>query len=354
MKLLGVDKGRGWIRLAVTNNVDLINLYRLVGQGDTVFQETTREVKKERASGVVDSERVSLKIGISLEKKSVDPLMKRVRFQGQIVYSDKDLDILKKYHTIQVGRGDVIEVVNREKLPSFLKLVEGAGKRHEEGIVAVSADDEELAVIRIDGEGVKLLKTWVRGASSKRMGLRSESDSEEIFDELVRLLKELAKDERQKIALLGTQMQIDELGKEIRRRDIGIHGLIKRRIPTNVGGMDGLREALRRGALGEELKPLADAILVERALTAIAKNPERVRLGLEEVAGACKQSRRMLVLVEEDFLWQNMENNTLEEILNLAERGWVELRIILSGSEAADKLRSFGGIVCLSRESSEK
>jgi len=349
MRLLAVDKKRGWLRLAITNNIDLINLYRLVGKDDVVFQETTREVKKERATGAVDSERVSLKIGLSVEKKSADPLMKRVRFQGRIIFAEKDLDILKKYHTIQVGRGDVIEIESREKLPFFLKLVEDGGREIEQKIVAVSVDDEELAVALISGEGVRLLKSWRRSPASKRVGLRVEGEQEEVFDELVQLLKELAREERVKIALLGIDVHVDELGREIRRRDIGLHGLVKRRITTNIGGMDGLREALRRGALGEELKPLADAILVESALTAIVRSPEKVYMGLEEVAEACRKKRCQLVLAEEEFLWQNLENSTVNEVLSMAEKGLIDLRIILSSSEAADKLRSFGGIVCLSK-----
>ncbi|MCS7146329.1 MAG: hypothetical protein RMJ28_01575 [Nitrososphaerota archaeon] len=350
MRLLAYDKQRGWVRVAALSSVDLLNLYRIVTAGDIVFQETSREVKKERASGAVDSERVSLKIGVAVEKKSLDPLMKRVRFQGRIVFADKDLDILKKYHTIQAGRGDVIEVESRERFPYFLKLGEVDYHDGVKEMLVISADDEELAVLKIESEGVKMLKTWRLDAASKRQGYQTSVEREEVFDELVQLLKDLTSDSKPKLVLLGTSIHLETLATEIRRRDIGIHGLIERKIATNIGGMDGLREALRRGALGEELKPLADAIQVENALRALLKYPEHVKIGLDEVARACSSARGGLVLATEDFVWENMENRLLDEIMSRAEKGLIRFRIILSNTEASDKINSLGGIICLEKK----
>lgn len=350
MRLLAIDKKRGWARLAATNSLDLLNLYRVIGPGDKVYQETTREVKKERASGEVDSERVAIKIGIEVEKKSIDPLMRRVRFQGRITFTDRDLDILKKHHTIQVSRGDVIEVESPAKLAYILRMSEDDREQRTGRMVVVSADDEEMALMKIDADGVGVLRTWRFEDASKRIGYKTDTNREEIYDELVENLRKLVAESRPKIVLLGTAIHLDLLAAEIKRRDVGLHGLIAKKIPVNVGGISGLREALRRGALGEELKPLADAIFVERALKAILKHPEQVRMGLEEVAKACGITRKGLVLVTEDFIWENMEVEALDQILSMAERGVVKLRVILSNTEAADKLNSLGGIVYIEKK----
>ncbi len=349
MKLLAVDKLRGWARLAITNNMDLVNLYRLVRPGDVVYQETSREVKKERASGEVDSQRVSLKVGIAVEKKSADPLMKRIRFQGKIVFTDRDLDILKKYHTIQVGRGDVIEIESRERLPYLLRLGEEGEGRVEE-LVAISGDDEELAVVKIDVDGIKVLKTWKVDGGSKRLGYDVEAHRESVYDELVQQLKELTSKSKPKLVLMGTAIHADIIASEIKNRDVRISNLIARKIPVNIGGVDGIREALRRGVLGEELKPLADAIQVEKAMRAILKHPEHIHLGLEEVARACRTSRGALVLATEDFVWENLDNALLDEILSRAERGVIKFRAVLSDTEASDKINSLGGIICIEKK----
>jgi protein pelota len=349
LKLLAVDKLRGWARLAITNNMDLVNLHRLIRPGDVVYQETSREVKKERASGEVDSERVSLKIGIAVEKKSVDPLMKRIRFQGKIVFTDRDLDILKKYHTIQVSRGDVIEIESRERLPYLLRLGEEGEERVRE-MVVISGDDEELALVKIDVDGIKVLKTWKVDGGSKRIGYNVEEQREKVFDELVQQLKELTSKSKPKLVLMGTTVHADIIANEIKSRDVRLSNLISRRIQVNVGGVDGIREALRRGVLGEELKPLADAIQVEKAMSAILKHPEHIHMGLEEVARACRASRGALVLATEDFIWENMDNTLLDEILSRAERGIIKFRAILSDTEASDKINSLGGIICLEKK----
>ncbi|MEM4288840.1 MAG: hypothetical protein QXQ48_01020 [Nitrososphaerota archaeon] len=350
MRLLGVDKSRGWVRVVVTSNVDLINLYRLIGPGDTVYQETTREVKKERASGEIDSERISLKVGIAVEKKSADPMMKRIRFQGRIVYTDRELDILKKYHTIQVGRGDVIEVESREKFPYFLRLGEESREKRAVEMIVVSGDDEELAIVKIDGEGLKILKSWMFGESSKRIGYEVEPRGEKIFDELVQLLKEVTAKSNPKLVLLGTTIHADMIASEIKKRDIRIYNLISRKLQVNIGGVAGLREALRRGILGEELKPLADAIQVERAMKALLKHPESFHMGLEEVAKVCRSRRGALALATEDFIWENIENSLLDEILSRVEKGIIDFRIILENTEASDKINSLGGIVCIEKK----
>ncbi|GBC70690.1 hypothetical protein HRbin02_00458 [Candidatus Calditenuaceae archaeon HR02] len=349
MKLLAVDKLRGWARLAITNNMDLVNLYRLVKPGDVVYQETSREVKKERASGEVDSERISLKVGITVEKKSVDPLMKRIRFQGKIVFTDRDLNILKKYHTIQLSRGDVIEIESRERLPYLLRLGEEGRERVEE-MVVISGDDEELALVKIDVDGIKVLKTWKVDGALKRLVYNVEMQREKVFDELVHKLKELTSKSRPKLVLMGTTVHADVIASEIRNRDVGISNLIVRKIPVSVGGVDGIREALRRGVLGEDLKPLADAIQVERVMRAILKHPEQIHIGLEEVARTCRTSRGALVLATEDIIWENMDNALLDEILSKAEKGVIKFRAILSDTEASDKIKSLGGIICLEKK----
>jgi len=343
LRVLGIDRRRGWIRLTPTTTLDLINLYRVIGAGDIVFQETTRELKKERATGRVDSERVSLKIGISVERKEVDQLMRRIRFHGRIVYSDRDVDALKKYHSLTIGRGDVLEVISRERLPLLQVLDDG--RRRPERILAVSIDDEELALIELGGEGFKILKTWRLGVEAKRVGYQQAEDRASAFDELVESLRGSVSDRKVKIVILGTSVHVDLLLSEIKRRDAAIHSLVVRKIPTNVGGMDGLREALRRGALGSELKPLADAILVEKALRILVEHPEGVAIGAEEVARRTVEPRGALILVSEDFLWQHMGDKALEDILSRAERGALDLRVILPDTEAAEKINSLGGIV---------
>ncbi|MEM0482661.1 MAG: hypothetical protein QXM16_07255, partial [Nitrososphaerota archaeon] len=116
------------------------------------------------------------------------------------------------------------------------------------------------------------------------------------------------------------------------------------------GGVDGIREALRRGVLGEELRPLADAIQVEKAMRVILKHPEHIHMGLEEVARACRTSRGALVLATEDFIWENMDNDLLDEILSRAEKGIIKFRAILTDTEASDKINSLGGIICIEKK----
>jgi protein pelota len=344
MRILGLDKKRGWIRIAVTTTIDLLNIYRQIRPGDVVYQETTREVKKERASGEIDSERRSLKLGIEVENKSADPLTRRVSLRGRIVYVDQEIDVLKKYHTLHLERGSVFEVESRERLPYLLRIAESSGSGVERDVAAISVDDENIALVRISNEGLRIVKTaeWGRGAKLPGYAVREDSKA---VDEVVEELKRLVEAGVRRVVVVGTSLHADEFVKEVKRRDAGLATLIRRRVTTNIGGLDGLREALRRGVLGEDLKPLADALAVERLIELATKRPEKVYMGVEEVYAACRAGQRLEVLVTEDFIWQNLDSEKLNSILDAYEKGAIGLRILLPGTEAAEKVGGLGSIV---------
>ncbi|MEM4536460.1 MAG: hypothetical protein QXP92_04395, partial [Nitrososphaerota archaeon] len=97
------------------NTLDLLNIFRLVSIGDVMYSETNREIKKERADGRFDSERVSVTFGIMVEKKFVDPLLRRISFTGRIVYESRELDLVGKYHTVHVVPGVELKIESRER-----------------------------------------------------------------------------------------------------------------------------------------------------------------------------------------------------------------------------------------------
>ncbi len=344
MRILGIDKRRGWVRIAVKSSIDLLNLYRQVRPGDIIYQETTREVKKHRASGEVDSERLHLKLAVTVESKDVDPLSRRVRFHGRITYVDQDLDILKKYHTLSVERGSVIEIESKDRLPYIVRMAELTERAMHKEIAVISADDEALALVHISDEGFRIIRTSERPGRAKIPGYTLEEDTG-IYDEIVEDLRRLLEKGVKRVVLVGTSIHIETLMREIKRRDPGLASLVRKRSATNVGGVEGLREALRSGALGEDLKPLADALRVERLIELATKSPEKVYIGLREVHEACQSGQRLEVLVTEEFVWQNLNSAELDFILNLSERGRVTLRILLPETEASEKVKALGSIV---------
>jgi protein pelota len=351
MKVLSIDKLKRRIKLIPETSIDLLNIYRLIEPGDTVYSETTREVKKERAYGEVDSERVKIKIGIEVSKKTADPLMRRISLLGIVKYVDRELDIIKKHHTIHLEPEKPVEIESRDRFPFLLSLAKTAATKITHEILCISIDDEKFAVIHISNAGVKILRTRDLTPPVKTLMQHQEDDSfRRNVEEVIKIVEEELEPRRKiEVVLLGPSVMIERFSKEIKARKPELGRLIKRHISASSGGIEGFLEAMRTGAIGRNLKPLEDAFIVEDAIRHASKNPELAKMGVEEVYRAISSGKRGIVLVTENYLWSSLEDSRIQLILSEAEKGRIELRTILSGTEAAEKVDSLGGIVMINK-----
>lgn len=351
MKVLNIDKIKRRIKLIPETSIDLLNIYRLIEPGDIIYSDTTREVKKHRASGNVDSERIKIKIGIEVVKKIVDPFMRRISLLGTIKHTDKEIDVVKKHHTIHLELEKPIEIESRVRFLLILSLAKSTFRRVMHEVLCISIDDEKFAVIHISNSGVKILRTRELSLPVKGILQYQEEDTlSKNVDEVIKVIEEEVESRRKlELILLGPSVIIEKFSKEIKAKRPEIGRLIKRQIRASSGGIDGLLEALRMGSIGRHLKPLEDAFIVEEAIRQISKISEKAKMGLEEVTKALGNGKRGLVLITEDYLWKLLDDERINSILSEAQKGRLELRIILSETEAAEKLDAFGGIVLISR-----
>lgn len=351
MRVVSIDRLKRRVKLIPESSIDLLNIYRLVEPGDIVYSETTREVKKERASGEIDSERVRVKIGIEVNKKTADPLMKRISLLGIITHIDREIDIIKKHHTIHVEIDKPIEIESKKNFPYLISLAKSATTKTMNDILCISIDDEKFAIIHVSNSGVKILRTRELHPPVKTLPHYQEDDSfQKNVEEVIKIFEEEVVPRRKiEVILLGPSVIIERFSRELKSRRQELGRLIKRHINASSGGIEGFLEAMRTGAIGKHLKPLEDAFIVEEAIRQASKAPETTKMGLEEVFRAINNGKRGLILVTEDYLWSSLEDTRIQAILSEAEKGKIELRIILSDTEAAEKIDSFGGIVMINK-----
>jgi len=346
-----VNSLKKFIKVVPENTIDLLNIFRLVSLGDIVYSETSREVKKERADGRYDSERVLVTLGIDVEKKAVDPLLKRVSFTGRIIYESRDLDLIGKYHTIHVHPGLEIKIESREnfnRLYSFSSNYQKKKKTRK--VLCITIDNEGVAVTEFSNLGLKTLYSKNIPSRNKMYEETVEDLAHEIFQEAVKIVQDyLKEDEDIEIAILGASISVEDFVNYLKKKNAKkILEKIKKRGYTSTGREEGLREALRSGELKEyadELKPIKDSLEVEEFIQEMSKNPEKVALGLREVIKALKMKAVEKILVSESYLWENIADEQLDYLLSEVEHGRVELRVILDGLEASEKIRGLGGIV---------
>lgn len=344
-----VNQLKRFVKLLPENTIDLLNVFRLVNVGDIVYSETSREIKKERADGRYDSERVLVTLGVEVEKKIVHPLLRRVSFTGRIIYESRELDLLGKYHTVHVYPGLELKIESREnfsRLHSF--SLNYMGKRVRK-VLCLALDDEKVAISEFSSLGLKILYSRNIPSRAKIYDEKALDVVKEGFDEVVGIIQEtLKKDKDVEIVVLGSGFSVENFLNYLRKSAKNILERIRRRGHVSSGGEEGLREALRSGELGdyaEELKPVKDSLEVEEFIKSMSTEPDRVALGLREVMEAVKVKAVEKVLVSESFLWENIVDENVEQLLDEVEHGRVNLRVILDGLEASEKILGLGGIV---------
>ncbi|MEM3397879.1 MAG: hypothetical protein QXU28_04480 [Nitrososphaerota archaeon] len=349
-----VNPLKRFIMVLPENTLDLLNIFRLVSIGDVMYSETNREIKKERADGRFDSERVSVTFGIMVEKKFVDPLLRRISFTGRIVYESRELDLVGKYHTVHVVPGVELKIESRERFDRLYSFSLNYSRRRSRRIICITLDNEGVAVSEFSNLGLRVLYSKNIPSRTKMYEEFVEDSTYEVFDEVVKLMQGILKEDKDvEIALLGSSISVEKFVGYLGRKNAkNVLEKIKKKGYTSLGREEGLREALRSGELreyAEELKPVKDSIEVENFIREMSGNPEKVALGLKEVLEAAKMKAVEKVLISESFLWENIIDERLSSLLDEAEHGRIKLRVILNGLEASDKIRGLGGIVATLR-----
>jgi len=348
-----VDDVKRIVELIPESGLDLINLFRLIKPGDVLYSKTSREVKKERASGKIDSERVQVTLGVEVESKSADPLMKRVRFTGRIVYESRKLDLLGKYHTITLYPGAEVKIQSKKDFERLKAFSSGYGRRRRKPIkiLCVSVDDEELAIAEFSNRGLSVV--FAKHLPKTDKSISWGEPAEDVFEEALKAIKnKLMEDKDLEIAVFGPKIFTESFLKYLRKSGKGVAEKVKASYSISVGGEAGFREILRSSSAPsfiQELKPFRDSLEVERFIEVMARNPEKVAVGLEEVYEAWKLGAVEKILISEQYLWNNLENDVLEKILEAGERGKVDVQVILDGLEASEKIARLGGVAAILR-----
>jgi protein pelota len=350
LRVLEVDEVGRRVKLVPESSVDLVNVYRSVKAGDLVFAETTREIKKERATGEVDSRRVVVRIGIEVERKSADPATKRVSFLGRIVSAEGYEDLLKKHHTIHVERGREVEIVSREGFARFAAIARRARTAPAKRILVLSADDERAVLVLISDEGTRLLKQAESSSGVKFSGYSGVPSPTEAVRQLLEDVEEtLERYGVSELVVVAPSALLDSIGNEVRRALSGRVEVRRRTIPASSGGLEGVTEVIRRGGLGKDLRPLGDALLVERVLEKVARSPEGFGFGLRDVLNMLNEGRLGYVLIAEEFLWQRIDDEELDSVLRAAESGAIGARVLLAGGEDHERVMGLGGVLGIDR-----
>ena len=328
----------GEIKLIPENLDDIWHLKHIIEPGDVVFALTKR-ISESSDKLRSDKEKITVRLGIRVEKVEFHRFANRLRVSGLIVAGIED----SGHHTLNISVGTEVSIIKErwrdEQLNRIKRAIEAA-RRPEVVIVVIEEGEATIGVLREWGveEIASITRSYGKGMGDYR---------KEFFGEILSTLKNL--DFRYAV-IAGPGFAKEDFIKFVREREAE---LSKKLIKADVSstGRRGFVEVLRRGVVTRivgELRLAEEAEYIEKLLGEIAKNGNAA-YGLNEVEKALNYGAIDVLLITDEFLMKEREKWDVDSLLEDVEKGNGKVVIMSSEFEPGKQLNSLGGIAALLR-----
>lgn len=329
-------KGRkGEIKLIPENLDDLWHLKFIIEPGDVVFALTKR-VRESSDKLRSDKEKVTVRLGIEVEKVEFHKFANRLRITGRIVAGIED----SGYHTINIPVGKELSIIKEEWKEEQLKRIreaEEASKKPEIIIVTIEEGEAVIGVVRQWG---------VEEISNVRMSYGKESSQRiEFFAEILRQLESI---DFKYLVIAGPGFAKEDFAQFVKDKKPDWNVVT---CDASAIGTRGFLEVLKRGILNRivgEIRLAEEAEYIDVLLERIAKD-DRVAYGLEEVKKAYDYGAIEVLLIADEFLREQREKWNIDEFMRNVEAMKGKVVIMSTEFEPGQRLMSLGGIAALLR-----
>ncbi|RLI85341.1 MAG: mRNA surveillance protein pelota [Archaeoglobales archaeon] len=326
---------RGEIRLIPESMDDLWHLKYIVEPGDVVYSWTKR-IRESDDKLRSDKEKVTVRLGVEVERVEFHTFSNRLRITGRIVGGIED----SGYHTLNVTVGRELSIIKDWKDEQLKRLREATGKKPE--VVVVTIEEGEAIVGVVKDWGVEEVFDVKRGYG------KDSSERLEFFHDVMKQIESL---EFKYLVVAGPGFTKEDFSSFLKeRRDWKILTC-----DTSSVGVRGFVEVLKRGVLdriGGEVRLKEEAEYIERLLERIAKD-ERVAYGIDDVRRAYEYGAIEVLLIVDEFLRRERLRWDIDSFLKSVEEIGGKVVIFSSEFEPGKILMGLGGIGALLRFSVE-
>ncbi|BAN90599.1 pelota family protein [Aeropyrum camini] len=346
MRVEVLDNKRKIVRLRPESEEDLWLLRITLRPGDVVRIRTYRDVQV----GSGRKERVAMTLSIRLDSIEFQPFTGKLRISGIVVEGPDEFGVKGRRHSTAVSIGTWL-VVEREKGWGEKELDRLASGRARGTAVVAAVDYDEFALAVLAGHGMKILEDTSARLPGKDDPSR-EQEIEKYIDRAAGRIVEEASRHRAPIAVIaGPGLLKARVAEKVQR---AMPSLKVATVDTSMGGVAGVREALRRETVTRILRELsiveAEEVL-EEFLRRIAKSRDTVAYTPQEVLAVARMGAVDTVLLVDSLLHSpdDAEREAVDEALRLVESMGGRVIIIPDDSPAGERLASFGGVVAILR-----
>ena len=156
MKILNMIQKKGIVTVLPESVDDLWHLYNIIYEKDEVYARTTREVKgEEHYARPKEGRRISIKLGVKVQKVILDRYLNRLRVHGIVCKSPEKVSINGLHHTLNLTVNKPLTIVKSEWVKHHLDRLDRASQKTMDPIVVMSIDDEEYCIAVLRQYGVE-------------------------------------------------------------------------------------------------------------------------------------------------------------------------------------------------------
>jgi len=326
----------GEIKLIPENLDDLWHLKYIIEPGDVVFSLTKR-ISESSDKLRSDKEKVTVRIGINVEKVEFHKFANRLRISGIIVAGVEG----SGHHTINIPAGKELSIIKKWKDEQLerIRYAEELSKKPEVVILTIEEGEAITGVLRHWGvEEISDIRRSYGKESSQRM---------EFFTEVISLLETL---DFRYLVIAGPGFAKEDFAKSLKEKspEIAEKFLI---VDTSTIGTRGFIEVLKRGTLNRivgEIRIAKEAEYMDKLLEGIATG-SKVAYGIEEVKKAFNYGAIDILLVADEFLRNEREEWDIDNFMKDIENSSGQVVIMSTEFEPGKRLHALGGIAALLR-----
>ena len=340
---------------------DLLTLRRIIENGDYVFADTTRVIKKVKEFARPDKgERIKVRVSVRVENISLDDIVDRLRITGIITNTDNELVPRGIHHSLTVQVGDTITIDKNRKWDDVeTNILKRSG--NSTNFILVAIDAQEAAVAKISGTHLKIIPNIYSGQSGKRYqhAAKNNPNIEIFFDDIAKTIQSMfsaaaaGAENNSTIIIFGpgeTKRRFYNLLVEKYKLEKGKVSLID---GVDVAGEDGIFVFLRSPAIKEAMsssKLATVSSILDEIMRLVHKGDAKYAMGMQEVSNAAS-IKAIENLVFSDSIFKTTDENDVVKLLNLLESQGAKSFAVDSSTDIGWRVSSLGGIVALLRYS---
>lgn len=334
---------------------DLWHLYNIIYSGDQVYARTTRELKvQEEYARPQEGRRVTVVLGLNVEKVYWDQSLNRLRIHGLIFAIPEDVGGRGSHHTLNIAVDQPLTIVKPQWQKHQIDRLEKASHGEAHVVTVVAIDDEQYCIANLRQFGIEVKAEKTQKLPGKLEPEKREEAKKAYFKKILNELQETWKNLHSPIVILGPGFVKNDFVSYVREKAEDIMKAIVDVKSVNSAGAEGIQEALRSGVLAKTLKDIRiadETKLVEEVLLRLGKNNTDVAYGREAVAQASEYGAIERLLVADTMLRESSDQDRLdlENLMREVENKNGQVSVISTEHEAGTKLQSLGGVAALLR-----